>query len=664
MTQNVYDARIRGDTYPENSDDCEMLLAGVLKTGIKLKIFIDALDECEESRELLAVLKRLHKGAPSADSFLLLVTGRPHVNVCDYFPTAIQVNVEAHRTRDELQNFVKTWVSLLDEHERLLGGGQEYKYLEDELIRLICEKAQGMSVILLPNTYPWNLLNHSRFRWAELQLLFFHKRKTSFKLATQVQDELAQLCKNTLRGAEALKDIYEKIYQDNISNGGIELDLAVFAYQILIAAKGKVTVDFMCQALSWYMSTLKHKERVTEGLVYSLTNNFVIATQEYVHSLNTNYIVSILRETPLDSSQVPEHLSTRIFVTTTKLQMLSFAHVSALEYLQTLPEYNSNRCQGRLATACIKCVDTQNPVLHKERFPESALRQLYMNLQSKRAVNHRYSLETEVPTWELYAIKYWGLHCKSIDRIERDAHGIGSLLFEYAKESSLNSNFFEMAIVDYSENDKRPRHGTSVVVPLGKDSIAAQWGLVELLEALYASDQKDLYLEASRLSDCAQIAAEKRELGVLKLIIMKWNDLDPSQRNSDGGKEFKTPLYSAIAYYNHDAVEFALLNGYQPNDEPLVAQAVRFQDWTMMKLLLEHQVDPNVPDWQGKNALQYARKEKNQDKIALLLRFGAIDTPMQRNKPKDPVQRHVELETSNSLVLSSSNSDLYDDPSG
>jgi hypothetical protein len=635
MTQNVYDARIRGDTYPENSDDCEMLLAGVLKTGIKLKIFIDALDECEESRELLAVLKRLRNGAPSADSFLLLVTGRPHVNVCDYFPTAIQVNVEAHRTRDELQNFVKTWVSLLDEHEKLLGGGQEHKYLEDELIRLVCEKAEGMSVILLPNTYPWNLLNDSRFRWAELQLLFFHKRKTPFKLATQVQEELAQLCKNTLRGAEALKDIYEKIYQDNISNGGTERDLAVFAYQILIAAKRKVTVDFMCQALTWYMSTLKHKERITEGLVYSLTNNFVITTQGY-----------------------------RIVFPATKLQMLSFAHVSALEYLQTLPEYTSSRCQGRLASACIKCVNTQNPVLHKERFPESALRQLYMNFQSKRAVNQRYSVETEVLTWELYAIKYWGPHCKSIDRIERDAHGIGSLLFEYAKESSLRSNFFEMAVVDYSENDKRPRHGTSVVVPLGKDSIAAQWGLVELLEALYASDQKDLYLKASRLSDCAHIAAEKRELSVLQLITMKWNDLDPSQRNSDGGKEFKTPLYSAIAYYNHDAVEFALLNGYQPNDEPLVAQAVRFQDWTMMKLLLEHQVDPNVPDWQGKNALQYARKEKNQDKIALLLRFGAIDTPMQRNKPKDPVQRHVELETSNSLVLSSSNSDLYDDPSG
>jgi hypothetical protein len=70
---------------------CEELLSVIFKSGIKLKIMIDALDECGEPKELLKVLRdassNMHSGLE------LLVSSRHEVDVYNKFLNAITVDL-------------------------------------------------------------------------------------------------------------------------------------------------------------------------------------------------------------------------------------------------------------------------------------------------------------------------------------------------------------------------------------------------------------------------------------------------------------------------------------------------------------------------------------------------------------------------------------------
>lgn len=158
------------------------------------------------------------------------------------------------------------------------------------------------------------------------------------------------------------------------------------------------------------------------------------------------------------------------------------------------------------------------------------------------------------------------------------------------------------------------------------DTIAARWKLSELTEALYASLQKLHYLQVDRLTLCACIALDNKDLLMFQLILKEWTTLTPTQRRISGFMDdsfSKITLSYAVDTGNKVTVKLALENGVDPNHRPLVTRAASENDLLLVKMLLKHGASPNIVDCYGNTALQYALEYRNKSMLDDLIQHGA-----------------------------------------
>jgi hypothetical protein len=125
---------------------CKTLFTSILKAGIKVRIFIDALDECDEWRELLTNLSELSRCASTPHQFQLLVTGLTHVRVDKKFAMAEKIDVHIARSDSELRHYVIGSIKSCPPDERPVGGN--YPALEQRLADTLCRRSGGMFVCI------------------------------------------------------------------------------------------------------------------------------------------------------------------------------------------------------------------------------------------------------------------------------------------------------------------------------------------------------------------------------------------------------------------------------------------------------------------------------------------------------------------------------------
>jgi hypothetical protein len=120
----------------------EYILHGILRSGVKLRVMVDALDECDEPKKLLNILRDASKITP--DGLELLVSSRHEVDVRNKFPDAVMVdlNQSSLNIYNEMTRYIETEVKDLENDERLLEG--TYPDLEDRLVEILCKRAGGM----------------------------------------------------------------------------------------------------------------------------------------------------------------------------------------------------------------------------------------------------------------------------------------------------------------------------------------------------------------------------------------------------------------------------------------------------------------------------------------------------------------------------------------
>jgi hypothetical protein len=106
----------------------------------KLFVIIDALDECvEESRgEFLQELRDL------GPKLRLMITSRP-MNITNYFEDTVRLDICAHN--EDIERYVK---ERLQRESRLKHNIEKDSNLSNDIIKVILEKADGMSVTHVP----------------------------------------------------------------------------------------------------------------------------------------------------------------------------------------------------------------------------------------------------------------------------------------------------------------------------------------------------------------------------------------------------------------------------------------------------------------------------------------------------------------------------------
>lgn len=117
-------------------------LTAILLSGVRLRVMIDALDECDRPHLLLEALAKIYKEVP--EKLEILMTSRHEVYVKEIvaFGKCREINLNTALTRADMKNFINLEVRGAENHSRLLKG--EHPYLEDRLVNALDKNAGGM----------------------------------------------------------------------------------------------------------------------------------------------------------------------------------------------------------------------------------------------------------------------------------------------------------------------------------------------------------------------------------------------------------------------------------------------------------------------------------------------------------------------------------------
>ena len=129
-----------GDLQPFSFTKCETLLHGILESGIKLRIMIDALDECDKPEDLLIALRDASGVMPGG--LELLVSSRHVVHVDAKLSNTVIVDLSQSVSETDMITYITTEVNNREEDERILKG--KHPDLESRLIEILCRRAGGM----------------------------------------------------------------------------------------------------------------------------------------------------------------------------------------------------------------------------------------------------------------------------------------------------------------------------------------------------------------------------------------------------------------------------------------------------------------------------------------------------------------------------------------
>ena len=121
---------------------CSGLLTELISSYSETTIILDALDECEKPYELLRALKTIASSGTGQTK--LFVSSRLNVNIASVLIARSKIDIQSQGTSKDMDIFLLTEVKNGD--RRLLKGN--FPHLEDRLIEVLRDRAQGMQVFL------------------------------------------------------------------------------------------------------------------------------------------------------------------------------------------------------------------------------------------------------------------------------------------------------------------------------------------------------------------------------------------------------------------------------------------------------------------------------------------------------------------------------------
>ena len=128
--------------------DCRSITARFGNLHPKLYIFIDALDELEESmqQDLIEILKNIMTDA-SKSHVKVLISSRDNTNVVPSFSQrkTYDVAVNSGENQNDIDSYVKTQLANLIEQKRIhFRGKTPSQKLQQDIVKTLCAKSQGM----------------------------------------------------------------------------------------------------------------------------------------------------------------------------------------------------------------------------------------------------------------------------------------------------------------------------------------------------------------------------------------------------------------------------------------------------------------------------------------------------------------------------------------
>lgn len=213
-------------------DTCLDLLEAILAAGLRLRLIIDALDECENWEDLLDGLSRLQSSSGGMNLELLLAS-RHEVDVNNYFPSCIIINLNSPMPSTEMERFLTMEVNQENHSHRITRSMNED--LKAELIEALMQRTGGM------------------FRYAQLQLSLFLDRKSKLIHPSDIKAKIRQVRHQDVSQGDVLKQAYDEIYDRNVGRqdlAPVRMKHAERAYSILLCCSYPVSLDMLVDAIA------------------------------------------------------------------------------------------------------------------------------------------------------------------------------------------------------------------------------------------------------------------------------------------------------------------------------------------------------------------------------------------------------------------------------
>ncbi|KAJ5678666.1 Ankyrin repeat-containing protein [Penicillium macrosclerotiorum] len=283
------------DLQPLSFAACNELLHEIVRSGVKLRIIIDALDECDAPKTLLKALKDASEVIPGG--LEVLVSSRHEVHVDEKIPNVVIINLTKSSSETDMITYIQTEVNERDDDERLLKG--KHPDLETRLIEILGRRAGGM------------------FIWVQLQLSFFLNRKTPFVRRDTVEKYLDQLNTSSVADEKDLSIAYNDIFERNTSENDLERIHASKIYKIVLCSICPLSITTIVVAVAFRENGVVTDKTVDAQYIRELTRDFLVETRD---------------------------------------ETLEFAHVSVKDYLQGehRSEYSNTKCHAQLALTCLQ----------------------------------------------------------------------------------------------------------------------------------------------------------------------------------------------------------------------------------------------------------------------------------------------------------------------
>jgi hypothetical protein len=503
----------------ESMKQCEELFVNILEAGINVRIMIDALDECDEWRELLNVLRKIHNQASTPNQFQLLVSGRAEVDVEAKFNKAIKIDVVAARTRTEIRNYITRSIETCPKDERPVEGA--CPELEQRLNDILCKKANGMFVYCLHDE---TCTDCHRFQWIKLQLTFFLKATGKYQivLSSDFKKELDNLEKSPLAKASELSGIYDKILERNCAEDSDGRIVMTFIFQWIICGERGLRMWFLMEALTalepilFKNSENTQKAKITSKQIWRLVQNLV------------NY-----------------HYDFR------------FAHASIPEYLQEKnpSDYSKMACHARMAKICMEFL------MDPYRGNVSPITEHSSNPEYWRKRSFRHHPQT---IWVGYAHTELTHHCNLLSEEERESYGIKSLLVRWIVEEDCPAPLASW--IDAGDSIMLRGVGHGLLYALERN-------LVDIAEALISSPKhREHCLSINTIKECLHKINFRKGHGyrVVKWLVEKVVDV-----HSDYNGLISRALEDVFQSGHAQAIRHFLKAHSDPNRNKHVQRALR-----------------------------------------------------------------------------------------
>ncbi|KAH6409277.1 hypothetical protein HBI14_159410 [Parastagonospora nodorum] len=403
----MYNVRDRPDF--NTIEQCTQLFASVLDAGVKVRIFIDALDESQDWKDLLNTLWSMAGPACTTGKFQLFLTGQAYARVNEKFSMARNINITKYKTRWEMRHYVSKRIESCPTDERPVKG--TCPELEKRLVDTLCNKADGM------------------FLWAKLQLTFFLNAKPPITLPQDFHRHIENL-EDLLVNASSLKDIYAKILVRNSGAGTYARKTAEFILQWMICTFRPLDEALLTQTLA--VTNLSPKEQ---------------PGQETYPKVKPAQYLPLVQDLVLSGAG----------------GSLVFTHSTVREYLQEIHKavYSNYACHARIAAVCLDFLTK----------PRQVTGRYTRSIQDPERLKYMFHHTATKENWGLYAFNNFGEHYKASSVEQRREQGIHSLLINWVVEQGCDfqlSDWFEAK----SRNDNVLSGELEYVVGLGAFDIA------------------------------------------------------------------------------------------------------------------------------------------------------------------------------------------------